>query len=91
LEFEYWISIMIVEVGNGGVGIGEEGGWRFRGFGSLIRRKQVDSVHYRGHPQLARKLSVVDLVGIGNSFLTFQFQFIRRNEENWISDCDLIN
>jgi len=54
---------MIVEVGNG-----EERGGRFQGFGSLIRRKQVDSVHYRGHPQLARKLSVVDLVGIGNSF-----------------------
>ncbi|WJX52847.1 Regulatory protein MIG1 [Trifolium repens] len=43
---------MIVKGGNGG-------------FGSLIRRKQVDSVHYRGHPQLARKLSAIDLVGIG--------------------------
>ncbi|KAK7860959.1 cationic amino acid transporter 2 [Quercus suber] len=37
------------------------------GFGSLIRRKQVDSVHLRreGHTQLARKLSAVDLVAIG--------------------------
>ncbi|GAU23994.1 hypothetical protein TSUD_327950 [Trifolium subterraneum] len=56
---------MIVQGGNGVVSIGErEGGW-FRGFGSLIRRKQVDSIHYREHPQLARKLSAVDLVGIG--------------------------
>lgn len=39
------------------------------GFGSLIRRKQVDSVHLRreGHTQLARKLSAVDLVAIGKS------------------------
>ncbi|GMY20298.1 cationic amino acid transporter 4, vacuolar-like isoform X1 [Fagus crenata] len=37
------------------------------GFGSLIRRKQVDSIHVRreGHTQLARKLSVVDLIAIG--------------------------
>jgi hypothetical protein len=48
---------MIVKGGNGG-------------FGSLIRRKQVDSVHYRGHPQLARKLSAIDLVGIGNSSIS---------------------
>ncbi|XP_061356753.1 cationic amino acid transporter 4, vacuolar-like isoform X1 [Gastrolobium bilobum] len=51
---------MIVKVGNGGGG----GRW-LRGFGSLIRRKQVDSVHVRRHAQLARKLSAVDLVGIG--------------------------
>lgn len=40
------------------------------GFGSLIRRKQVDSIHVRreGHTQLARKLSVVDLIAIGNSY-----------------------
>jgi cationic amino acid transporter 1 len=61
---------MIVQGGNGVVSIGErEGGW-FRGFGSLIRRKQVDSIHYREHPQLARKLSAVDLVGIGNSSIS---------------------
>lgn len=48
---------------NGGVGVGR---W-LTGFGSLVRRKQVDSVHYRGHAQLARKLSAVDLVGIGNN------------------------
>lgn len=37
------------------------------GFGSLIRRKQVDSAHsrLRGHAQLARKLSAVDLTVIG--------------------------
>lgn len=45
---------------------GENGGGLLRGFGSLIRRKQVDSVHYKGHAQLARKLSAIDLVGIGN-------------------------
>lgn len=49
----------------GGVGFGGGGGKLLRGFGSLIRRKQVDSVHVRGHAQLARKLSAVDLVGIG--------------------------
>ena len=58
---------MIVTDENGGVG----GRWS-RGFGSLIRRKQVDSVHVRGHGhhQLARKLSVVDLVAIGKLFKT---------------------
>ncbi|KAG4938162.1 hypothetical protein JHK84_044414 [Glycine max] len=55
---------MIVEDENCGVGSGEGGRW-LRGFGSLIRRKQVDSVHVRRHGQLARKLSAVDLVGIG--------------------------
>jgi cationic amino acid transporter 1 len=64
---------MIVQGGNGGVSIGEgegEGGRWLSGFGSLIRRKQVDPVHYREHPQLARKLSAVDLVGIGNSSIS---------------------
>ncbi|XP_058737778.1 cationic amino acid transporter 4, vacuolar-like [Vicia villosa] len=56
---------MIVNIGNDGVGAEErERAW-FSGFRSLIRRKQVDSVHFRSHPQLARKLSAVDLVGIG--------------------------
>ncbi|CAJ1919667.1 unnamed protein product [Sphenostylis stenocarpa] len=55
---------MIVKDENCGVGLGGERRW-FGGFGSLIRRKQVDSVHSRGHGQLARKLSAVDLVGIG--------------------------
>ncbi|KAG5083173.1 hypothetical protein JHK82_053342 [Glycine max] len=55
---------MIVEDENCGVGSGGGGRW-LRGFGSLIRRKQVDSVHVRRHGQLARKLSAVDLVGIG--------------------------
>ena len=50
---------------NSGVGLGGGGRWS-RGFGSLIRRKQVDSVHARRHGQLARKLSAIDLVGIGN-------------------------
>ncbi|KAJ7976434.1 Cationic amino acid transporter vacuolar-like [Quillaja saponaria] len=47
--------------GNDGVG----GRWSW-GFGSLVRRKQVDSAHVRreGH-QLARKLSAIDLVAIG--------------------------
>ncbi|WVZ05054.1 hypothetical protein V8G54_018400 [Vigna mungo] len=55
---------MIVRDENSSVGLGGGGKW-FRGFGSLIRRKQVDSVHARRHGQLARKLSAVDLVGIG--------------------------
>ncbi|KAK7336300.1 hypothetical protein VNO77_16836 [Canavalia gladiata] len=56
---------MSVKDGNGGVDFGGGGGRWLRGFGSLIRRKQVDSVHARRHAQLARKLSAVDLVGIG--------------------------
>lgn len=45
------------------------------GFGSLIRRKQVDSalVRREGHTQLARKLSAVDIVAIGNSIEFFVF------------------
>ena len=56
--------------GNGGFG---EGRW-LRKLGSLIRRKQVDFAHVRreGH-QLARKLSAVDLVGIGNLIRTLSF------------------
>jgi hypothetical protein len=56
---------------NGGNGAGKCS-W---GFGSLIRRKQVDSVHVRreGHTQLARKLSAVDLIAIGNSIDFFVF------------------
>ena len=59
----FWIIGMTVETLSGD----SNGGRWVRGFGSLIRRKQVDSAHVRreGH-QLARKLSVVDLVGIGN-------------------------
>lgn len=54
---------------NGVVGGG--GRW-LRGLGSLVRRKQVDSAHVRreGH-ELARKLSAVDLVGIGNQNSVF--------------------
>lgn len=39
----------------------------FWGCRSLVRRKQVDSVHVKreGHHQLARKLSITDLVAIG--------------------------
>ncbi|KAF7819247.1 cationic amino acid transporter 4, vacuolar [Senna tora] len=48
--------------GNGGV---ERGRW-LRELGSFVRRKQVDSAHVRRqNHQLARKLSAVDLVGIG--------------------------
>lgn len=39
------------------------------GFNSLVRRKQVDSVHLKndhGHHQLAKKLTAFDLVAIGN-------------------------
>ncbi|ONH94352.1 hypothetical protein PRUPE_7G012400 [Prunus persica] len=49
---------------SGNVGGGRKCFWGFR---SLIQRKQVDSVHVRseGHHQLARKLSVTDLIAIG--------------------------
>lgn len=52
------------------------------GFGSLIRRKQVDSVHLRrdGRTQLARKLSAVDLVAIGKVLL----QSLSSTIQNWI-------
>lgn len=63
---------MIVNDENCDVGFGG-GGKLLRGFGSLIRRKQVDSVHVRRHAQLARKLSAVDLVGIGNHSSILQY------------------
>lgn len=75
---------MIVEDENCGVGSGEGGRW-LRGFGSLIRRKQVDSVHVRRHGQLARKLSAVDLVGIGNYCSIPQPP--RKKEKNYTNDC----
>ncbi|KAF9591264.1 hypothetical protein IFM89_003215 [Coptis chinensis] len=52
---------MVVEKGGGG------GGNNNVGFRSLIRRKQVDSVHVKseGHQQLARELSVLQLLAIG--------------------------
>lgn len=47
-----------------------------KGFKSLVRRKQVDSVHVRreGH-QLARKLTALDLIAIGIPAITF-LQFV---------------
>ncbi|KAJ7971952.1 Cationic amino acid transporter vacuolar-like [Quillaja saponaria] len=56
---------MLVDMKNSGGNGGLGGRWSL-GFGSLIRRKQVDSAHVRreGH-QLARKLTAVDLVAIG--------------------------
>lgn len=54
--------------------------------GWLLRRKQVDSVHRVnrdvGHRQLAKKLSVLDLVAIGMSsyyHLSFLFGFFKHN------------
>lgn len=49
------------------------GGGR-RGFSSLIRRKQVDSVHVKSsgaahHHQLAKELTVPHLVAIGKLFI----------------------
>ncbi|MED6169789.1 Regulatory protein MIG1 [Stylosanthes scabra] len=62
---------MIVKDDNGGgvrVGVGGRLS-SSSGFGSFIRRKQVDSVQFKAHGgshhQLARKLSAVDLVAIG--------------------------
>lgn len=42
-------------------------GWGGRALNSLIRRKQVDSVHRRksSHHQLAKELTVPHLVAIG--------------------------
>lgn len=55
---------------------GGVGGRYFGGFRSLIRRKQVDSVHIRseGH-QLAKELSVLHLIAIGNSVIN-EFFFV---------------
>ncbi|KAF9660640.1 hypothetical protein SADUNF_SadunfUnG0004700 [Salix dunnii] len=52
----------LVDSQKGGCGVG--GGGCFR---SLIRRKQVDSIHSkaRGHHQLAKELSVLHLIAIG--------------------------
>ncbi|CAK7341541.1 unnamed protein product [Dovyalis caffra] len=52
----------LVDSQKGGVGV--RGGGCFR---SLIRRKQVDSVHFKahGHRQLAKELSVLHLIAIG--------------------------
>lgn len=59
--------------GGGGGGNGVFGGC----VRSLVRRKQVNSVHARteGHPQLAKNLSVPYLVAIGNSVYLFIFIF----------------
>jgi hypothetical protein len=65
------MSMVVDRKNNGGYSAGNCP----RGFGCLIRRKQVDSAHVRreGHTQLARKLSAVDLIAIGNSIEFFVF------------------
>ncbi|KAE8099755.1 hypothetical protein FH972_017710 [Carpinus fangiana] len=57
------MSMVVDRKNNGGYSAGNCS----RGFGCLIRRKQVDSAHVRreGHTQLARKLSAFDLIAIG--------------------------
>jgi cationic amino acid transporter 1 len=52
----------LVDSHKGGCGVG--GGGCFR---SLIRRKQVDSVHSKalGHHRLAKELSILHLIAIG--------------------------
>ena len=77
-------SLLLFYLEKKNVGSGEGGRW-LRGFGSLIRRKQVDSVHVRRHGQLARKLSAVDLVGIGNYCSIPQPP--RKKEKNYTNDC----
>ena len=60
------------------------------GFNSLVRRKQVDSVHLKNdhghhHHQLAKKLTAFDLVAIGNeTFLPNQPAFCVPND---VFDC----
>jgi hypothetical protein len=54
--------------------VGSQNGVRGGGcFRSLIRRKQVDSVHFKrhGHHQLAKELSVPHLIAIGIFFFFF--------------------
>lgn len=69
------MGVLVDMQSSGNVGGGRKCFWGFR---SLIQRKQVDSVHVRseGHHQLARKLSVTDLIAIGNYinlFLTLKW------------------
>lgn len=54
----------LVDSHKGGCGVGGGGGGCFR---SLIRRKQVDSVHSKapGHHRLAKELSILHLIAIG--------------------------
>lgn len=72
----WFVGVLVDMQSSGNVGGGRKCFWGFR---SLIQRKQVDSVHVRseGHHQLARKLSVTDLIAIGkciNLFLTCCFE-----------------
>jgi len=60
-----------------GVQSESEGKW-LMGFRGLTRRKQVDSEYVNtdmGHHGLAKRLTIVDLVGIGN-FLNFKLKFL---------------
>lgn len=53
------------------------GGGGLFGFHSLIRRKQVDSIHVKsshGGHQLAKELSITHLISIGN----FNFFFFEK-------------
>lgn len=62
----------------------------FWGFRSLIQRKEVDSVHVgrrEGHHQLARILSVTDLIAIGNNSINLLLSLAFWN---WVLLCFLI-
>lgn len=76
-----WVWLMGMVADRKTTGRNGEGRYSW-GFGSLIRRKQVDSVHLRrdGRTQLARKLSAVDLVAIGKVLL----QSLSSTIQNWI-------
>lgn len=53
------------------------GGKCLLGFKSLIRRKQVDSPNERrGGAQLARRLSVLDVIALGISFTPFMLPLL---------------
>lgn len=55
----------------------ENGGHKSSGaFGCLVRRKRVDAARQRlAAQQLARKLSLFDLIAIGNSYLLLYVYF----------------
>jgi solute carrier family 7 (cationic amino acid transporter), member 1 len=55
-------------------GCGKGGSWG--GVKSLIRRKQVDSVRVKPRgQQLAKELSVLHLIAIGNDFALYSYLF----------------
>lgn len=66
------MGLLVDSKEGGGGGSGKQGSWG--GLNSLIRRKQVDSVHVKsGGQQLAKELTIPHLVAIGKLFLLNHF------------------